>query len=61
MSEPWIQRHCPDCADQWAANPVTLPSPDEEFQCPHCGARRPVSEFVRAKRDLEVHGEFHSE
>jgi DNA-directed RNA polymerase subunit RPC12/RpoP len=61
MSEAWIQLHCPVCAEQWDANPVTLPSPDEEFQCQHCGARRSLSEFMRAERDLEVLEEFHPE
>jgi DNA-directed RNA polymerase subunit RPC12/RpoP len=61
MSEPWIQLHCPDCTEQWEENPVNLPAPDEEFQCPHCGARHPVSEFTRANRDFEILEEFHSD
>lgn len=61
MSEAWIQLRCPACEEHWEENPVDLPSPDEEFQCRHCGARNPVSAFMRAKRDLEILEEFHSE
>ncbi|MFA9518693.1 hypothetical protein ACERIT_16060 [Halopenitus sp. H-Gu1] len=61
MPEAWIDIRCPECEEHWEADPVTLPAPDEEFQCPQCDARRSVSEFMRAKRDLEVLKEFHSE
>lgn len=61
MPEAWIQLHCPACEKHWEANPVDLPSPTDEFHCPHCGARQPVREFMRAERDLDVLEEFHSE
>ena len=61
MPEAWIQVKCPDCEEHFEENPGNLPSPGEEFQCPHCGARHPVSEFMRAKHDLEVLKQFHSE
>lgn len=60
MTEAWIQLSCPDCEEHWEANPSDLPSPGREFQCPHCGASSPISEFMRAQRDLEVLQEFHS-
>lgn len=61
MPEAWIQISCPNCEDYWEENPTDLPSPEETFQCPKCGATQPVSEFMRAKRDLEVLQEFHTE
>lgn len=61
MPEAIIQIRCPECENHWEENPVDLPPPGEEFRCSHCGARRSTSEFMRAKRDLEILEEFHSE
>lgn len=61
MPEAWIQLHCPACEKHWEANPADVPAPTEKFQCPHCGAQRPIREFMRAERDLDVLKEFHSE
>ncbi len=60
MPEAWIQLRCPECEEHWEENPADLPTPEKEFQCRHCNARHPVSEFMRAKRDLEILQEFHT-
>lgn len=59
MTESWIQLQCPSCSAKWSDNPTSLPAPDTEFQCSHCGERRPFSEFTRTARDLEILREFH--
>lgn len=59
MQEAWIQLKCPACEETWEANPADLPAPDAEFSCDHCGTSRPMAEFARAKRDLEILEEFH--
>ena len=61
MHEAWIQLRCPECEVSWEANPADVPSPGREFQCRHCSTRRPVSEFMRTQRDLEILEEFHAE
>jgi rubredoxin len=37
---------------------MDLPAADADFTCPDCGAERPVAEFMRTERDLEVLKEF---
>lgn len=45
---------CPECEKYWEATPSDLPGADEQFDCPDCGERRPLSEFARSSRDLEI-------
>lgn len=59
MPEAWIQLLCPECGEGWEENPSDLPAPGERYECPHCGARAPVSEFMRTERDLDILEEFH--
>ncbi len=59
MSEAWIDLECPDCAEQWERNLTELPAPGNEFRCDHCDAERPIAEFVKTQRGLEIHEQFH--
>lgn len=59
MREGWIPLECADCGEQWENNPADLPSPGNEFECDHCDARRPVSEFVATTEGLNVLKDFH--
>jgi uncharacterized protein YecT (DUF1311 family) len=59
MQEAWIQLRCPDCEDQWEANPSDLPAPQERLTCDGCGESRRISELTKTARDLEVLEEFH--
>lgn len=60
MSEAWVELACPDCADEWQANPSDLPSPGEQLTCDGCGAVRPTAEFLRTQRALEILEQFHA-
>lgn len=59
MREAWIRLQCPACSEHWESNPTDLPAPDREFACTNCDERRPTSEFMRTKRDLEILEAFH--
>jgi hypothetical protein len=59
MPEAWIQLSCPACESHWEANPVDLPPSDQDFECQHCQTTRPVAEFMRTQRDLEILKQFH--
>ena len=61
MQEAWIPLTCPDCGDQWEAEPSSLPRPGTDFACPYCGASRKISEFVKTERGLDILIEFHGE
>jgi hypothetical protein len=61
MQEAWIQLQCPDCTEDWEANPADLPDPGTEMTCNHCDGTHPVSEFTQTARDLEILREFHAE
>lgn len=52
--ETFVELLCPECNKHWEATPAALPNTDESFDCPDCGERRPLSEFARTTRDLEV-------
>lgn len=52
--ETFVELVCPDCEKYWEASPSELPGADEPFDCPDCGERRPLSEFARSSRDLEI-------
>ncbi|WP_459192755.1 DUF7836 family putative zinc-binding protein [Halosimplex sp. J119] len=60
MQEAWIQLRCPDCDEQWEANPADLHSPDEAFTCEGCDGTRPLSEFTKTQRDFEILRDFHA-
>ena len=60
MQEAWIQLQCPDCTEQWEANPADLSEPQREFDCAHCETTRPLSEFTKTVRDFEILEEFHA-
>lgn len=60
MQEAWVQLQCPDCTEQWEANPADLHRPDREFTCKDCGGTRPLSEFARTARDFEIIEEFNA-
>lgn len=59
MQEAWLQLRCPDCDKHWEATATDLPSPDTGFSCDGCNAERPLSEFMKTARDLELLREFH--
>jgi len=59
MQEAWLQLHCPDCDKNWEAAPTDLPSPDTSFTCEDCHTERPLSEFMKTTRDLELLQQFH--
>jgi len=61
MQEAWIDLRCPDCTNDWEANPADLPDPGAAFTCDDCGNTRPLSEFTRTARDLEILREFGEE
>lgn len=61
MAEAWIQLFCPNCEESWEENLNTLSPPSSEFTCDHCEATRPMAEFMRTARDLEILEEFHGE
>jgi len=60
MQEAWIQLQCPDCGEQWEANPADLPEPHRDFDCKDCEGTRPLSEFAKTTRDFEIIEEFHA-
>jgi len=60
MQDAWIQLQCPNCDEQWEANPADLDEPAAEFTCDHCGATNHLSEFAKTTRDFEVLEEFQS-
>ena len=59
MREAWITLLCPDCETEWDGDPAELPAPGNEYRCEHCGATRPVVEFVKTQEGLEIHRTFH--
>ena len=59
MQEAWIQLQCPNCEEQWEANPADLPAPDSTHACEHCGVERRGAEFAKTARDFEILEEFH--
>lgn len=52
--EAFVELVCPACEKNWEKSPTELPEPKESFACPDCGERRPLSEFTRSDRDLEI-------
>lgn len=52
--ESFVELVCPSCEKYWEASPSELPEPDDPFDCPDCGERRPLAEFARTSRDLEI-------
>lgn len=58
MRPAWIQLECPTCGEIWESTLDAVPLLDEEFECPYCRTRNPVSEFVRTREGLKVLGEF---
>ena len=54
MNEAWIPLECTDCENVWEATPVALPTPDAEFECPYCGARDPLTSFVKTPEGLQI-------
>jgi hypothetical protein len=34
--------------------PAALPTPDAEFECPYCGARDPLTSFVKTPEGLQI-------
>jgi len=59
MPEAWITLECPECGEDWEANPADLPAPDDAFTCNHCGKTHPISEFAKTKRGFEILESFH--
>lgn len=56
--ETFVELVCPDCEKYWEAAPSDLPASDDPFDCPDCGERRPLAEFTRSSRDLEIIQDF---
>ena len=52
--EAFVELVCPACEKYWEESPSELPAPNESFDCPDCGERRPLSEFARSDRDVEL-------
>jgi hypothetical protein len=60
MQEAWIQLQCPGCGEQWEANPADLPATDADFPCRSCGDSRPLVEFAKTARGLDIIEAFHA-
>lgn len=58
MQEAWVQLRCPACTNSWEDRVADLSNPETPFTCTDCGTERPLSEFMRTARDLEVLREF---
>ncbi|MDT3435355.1 hypothetical protein [Haloarcula sp. 1CSR25-25] len=58
MQEAWLQLRCPACSADWEERVSDLSAPETQFVCDDCGTERPLSEFMRTARDLEVLQEF---
>jgi len=54
MQEAFAELTCPDCGKLWEVDANDAPAPGATFDCPDCDSRRPLSEFARTGRDLEV-------
>jgi predicted RNA-binding Zn-ribbon protein involved in translation (DUF1610 family) len=54
MQEAFAELSCPDCGKAWEVDANDAPDPETAFDCPDCGTQRPLSEFARTGRDLEV-------
>lgn len=59
MNEAWIPLECMDCGEQWEGTPAAIPAPGNEFECPYCGARRAVAEFVTTQEGFKILEKFH--
>ena len=59
MPEAFVRLVCPACEEHWERSPSDLPAPNEPFTCTSCDAERPMSEFMRTARDLEIREQFH--
>jgi len=59
MPETWIDLQCPSCGETWEDSPADLPEPGQDFTCNHCGTERPMAEFMRTDRNLEMWEAFH--
>lgn len=59
MREGWIPLECVECEEQWEANPADVSPPGNEFACPHCGARRPIADFVATQEGFKILKRFH--
>ena len=60
MQEAWLQLTCPACEEHWEAKMADLPAPDADFRCRSCDEARPISEFMRTARDLDILRAFHA-
>lgn len=60
MQEAWIELQCSECDREWEANPADLPGPDDSFTCDGCGTTRPMPEFTKTARGLEILEGFHA-
>lgn len=61
MQRSWVPLECVDCGEHWERSPADLPAPGRDFECDHCGARRPISEFVKTTQGLKILKRFHGE
>lgn len=61
MTGAWIHLECPSCLEVWEGAPNALPALGTEFECPYCGARHPVVEFVKTQEGLEILRSFQGE
>lgn len=52
--ETTVQLLCPTCTKAWDSPPKDLPELSMNYECPDCGERRNLSEFLRTERDLET-------
>lgn len=58
MQEAWLQMQCPECEENWEEKVTALSAPDTAFTCDACGTSRPLSEFMKTSRDLEILEQF---
>lgn len=58
MKKAWIHLECPSCQEVWEGALNSLPELGNEFECPYCGARNSVVEFVKTKEGLKILEEF---
>jgi DNA-directed RNA polymerase subunit RPC12/RpoP len=52
--ETFVELGCAACEKHRERSPTELPAPNDSFDCPDCGERRPLSGFARTDRDVQI-------
>lgn len=54
MNVVWIPLRCDECENEWEGTPDSIPAPRSKFECPYCGVKGPVADFVRSQEGMEL-------